>query len=114
MANYQNTFLQIVSAATASVSFTTTVDVQNHDIGSFQVVWNSLSHNTAEFRLKATIAGDPHFSNLTTNPTTMTSGTSSQLYDMWNTGYRTVLCEYKANGTTSGTIDVWVTRKSRR
>lgn len=114
MANYQNTFQQIVSGATASVSFTTTVDVQNHDIGAFQVVWNSLSHNTATFRLQATIAGDPHFSNLTTNPTTMTSGTSSQLYDLTNAGYRTVICEYKANGTTTGTIDCWIVRKSRR
>lgn len=86
----------------------------NHDIGACQVVWNSLSHNTATFRLRATIAGDPHFSNLTTNPTTMTSGTSSQLYDFTNKGYRAYEAVYAANGTTSGTIDVWLCRKSRR
>ena len=103
----------VVSAATASTSFTTDVTGQNFDNGAFQVIWTSYVGASASVRLQASIDGS-NFSNLTVNPTTLSTGSSSILYNITDAGYPVYRVLYDAGTTTAGTLDVWVSRKSRR
>lgn len=110
---YFNTEQQIASAMTASASFTTDFTFRNFDNGAVQVVWAGVDTNVGTFRLQCSVNGTD-FSNLTTIATTMTTASSSQVFNITDAGYDVIRCVYAAVSNTVGTVDVFINRKSRR
>lgn len=110
---YLNITSQIVSAASAGKTFTADITFQNFDNGSIQVTWTGVT-GTAGF---ITIYGSndlSNFSTLTASPSTMLTSTSSYLFNITDAGYNWVRAEYQPSGNATGTVNVYLTRKSRR
>lgn len=110
---YFNVRYQIASAAAAATSFTTSVVMQNADMASVQVSWSGHNAGGATFHLAGSI-DEVNYSSLTSSVITLTSGSSSQLYNIFDIGYTSLKAVYVASAATTGTVDVWVSTKGRR
>ncbi len=110
---YFNTVSQVVSAAGAATSFTTDITINNFDNGSVQVVWAGIDGVASTFKLQGSINGTD-FSDVSAGATTMNTAASSVLYDITHAGYQWLRCVYVAATSTTGTINVWVEKKSNR
>jgi hypothetical protein len=111
MGAYLNERTQLVSAATASASFTTDIAWRNYGYGSFQVVWSSLNASNSTFKLQSSLDG-LNFNDITSSTVTLSSGSSSQVYRLRDIGEEIIRCRYdKGSSATVGTIDLWMIRK---
>lgn len=111
MGSYLNTRDQIVTAATASASFTTDVVYRNFGYGSFQIVWSNLNGANSTFKLQSSLDGQ-NYNDITSSTITLSSGSSSQVYRVIQIGEEIIRCRYDTGSSvTVGTIDLWTVKK---
>lgn len=118
---YFNVATQVVTAAPASSSFSTSTVFQNADGGMYHVAWASFASTGAYFELKGSGNNGSNYKTLVNNAgTTMvvtvnSVGAGDAIFDVEYFGGTNLQIVYTANGTTgAGTIDVHRTLKGRR
>lgn len=109
---YFNTRTTMVAGWDASVSFTTTIDVNNFDNGAIEIVWSSLNAANGTVVLKGSISGSNY--DTLSDVRTMVTASAFQLYGILEAGFEKIQVVYAAASNTAGTIDVYANRKSRR
>jgi hypothetical protein len=101
-----------VQSAAAASSFTTMVPVLNDYSASVQVVYKGLDAVDGCIRLKG--SNDEvvaNAQNLTDDPSTMTTATSSILFNIDRMGFGYLLAEYDAGSNSTGTVSLFLVRK---
>lgn len=104
----------MAASVSASASFTTAIDFLNFDNGSIQVVWSGFDQATGTIRLRGSIIDASTYDSLTVNPQTLVATAGNQVYNITDIGYEKVQVVYAANTVSTGTVDIYCTRKSRR
>lgn len=110
---YSNVQETLIDAASAAVSFSTTIDVQNFDSGSIQVVFSGLDAADASVDLLASI-DRTNFETLLTAVTTLTVSSGNHVYNITDQGFNELKVTYDEGSVSTGTVSVYGVRKSRR
>jgi len=112
---YQNDRVTVASSQDAATSFTTAVNFQNFDTGAIQIDYVSFAAETASVQLNARAGGSTSWAVIA-SAVTLVSSASAYLFNFTggSIGFEEVQVVYKANGETTGTINVKANRKSLR
>lgn len=114
---YLNYSSQVVSAASAGKTFVVDTTIQNYDNCAFQFAWTGVTGTAGFVQLYGSIDGS-NFSTFPVatgnNPATLTTSTSSYLFNISDASYNWVRTEYQPGGNATGTVNLFTTRKSRK
>jgi len=110
---YFNVLETLASSVDATASFTTGINIHNHDNAAFQVVWTGVDADTATIRMQGS-NDNSNYENLTTNPTTMTSAADNHIFNVTDAAYHYLRLYYDDQSTSGGTITSVIALKKNR